>query len=283
MADLAIGAKTPTSNPHDVPDGSAAADFPMPLPPLIEVEPTRRPSAAEEARTLVAGTTVGTLASLTASGDPWASVVTYGQLEDGTPVLCVSRLALHGRNLAADRRASLAISATAEDGQDPSDVGRVTLAGEVEEPTGAELEVARAAYSTAVPSGEVFSEFGDFTFWLLRLRQVRWVGGFGRMANADPKGYAAAAPDPVAPRAAYAVRHLNEDHSDALLEMACALAGHTDALAATCLRADRYGLDLDVKTPRGRALTRVGFAEPVTAVDGLRAATVELARRARGA
>ncbi|HYJ00119.1 MAG TPA: DUF2470 domain-containing protein [Thermoleophilaceae bacterium] len=283
MADAAMGAKMPTSNPHEVPDGSAAADLPMPLPPLIEVEQPRRPSAAEEARTLVANTTVGTLASLTSAGDPWASIVTYGQLEDGTPVLCVSRLALHGRNLAADRRASLAISATAEDSQDPSDVGRVTLAGEVEQPDGSELDAARAAYSAAVPSGEVFSEFGDFTFWLLRVHQVRWVGGFGRMANADPASYAAAAPDPVAPRAAFAVRHLNEDHSDALLEMACALAGHTDALAATCLRADRYGLDLDVKTPRGRVLARVGFAQPIVATDGLRAATVELARRARGA
>jgi putative heme iron utilization protein len=283
MADPAMGAKVPTSNPHDVPLDSPAADFPMPLPPLIAVESAQRPSAAEEARTLVANATVGTLASLTASGDPWASVVTYGQLEDGTPVLCVSRLALHGRNLAADARASLAISATVEPGEDPSDVGRVTLAGEVEQPQGSELDAARAAYRAAVPSGEVFAEFGDFTFWLLRVRQIRWVGGFGRMANADPADYAAAAPDPVAPRAAYAVRHLNEDHSDALLEMACALAGHTDALAASCLRADRYGLDLDVKTPRGRALARVGFAKPVVAPDGLRAATVELARRARGA
>jgi heme iron utilization protein len=45
----------------------------------------------------------------------------------------------------------------------------------------------------------------------------------------------------------------------------------------------REVLDLDVHTPRGRALARVGFAEPATSSDGLRAATVELARRARGA
>jgi heme iron utilization protein len=284
MADTAIGAKVPAKNPHDVPDGSAAADFPLPLPPLSPVEgQPRRPGAAEEARTIVAGATVGTLASLTSLGDPWASVVTYALLADGTPVLCVSRLALHGRNLADDPRASLAVSAPVADGEDPSDTGRVTLAGLVEAPAGAELDAARAAYEAAVPSAEVFTEFGDFTFWVLRVREVRWVGGFGRMANATPEAYAAAEPDPVAPHAAFAVRHLNEDHADALLDMARAIAGHTDATAATCLRADRYGLDLDVHTPRGRALTRVGFAEPAVAPDGLRPATVELARRARGA
>jgi heme iron utilization protein len=283
MVEAATGAKLPAKNPHDVPEGSSVVDFPLPLKPLVEVTRARRPSAAEEARTIVASTTVGTLASLTSGGDPWASVVTYGLLGDGTPVLCVSRLALHGRNLAADQRASLAVSAPVPEGEDPSDTGRVTLAGRVEQPAGEELEAARAAYHAAVRSGEVFSEFGDFTFWLLRPEQIRWVGGFGRMAGTDPARYAAAEPDPVAPNAAFAVGHLNDDHADALLEMARAVAGHTDATAATCLRADRYGLDLDVRTPRGRGLARVGFAQPATAPDGLRAATVELARRARSA
>jgi heme iron utilization protein len=282
MAEAATGAKLPAKNPHEVPDGSAAADFPMPLDPLREVPSARRPSAAEEARTIVAATTVGTLASLTTAGDPWASIVTYGLLGDGTPVLCVSRLALHGRNLAEDQRASLAVSAAIGERTDPSDAGRVTLAGQVEQPSGEQLEAARVAYHSAVSSGEVFTEFGDFTFWLLRPEQIRWVGGFGRMASTDPTRYAAAEPDPVAPNAAFAVEHLNDDHADALLDMARAIAGHTDATAASCLRADRYGLDLDVRTPRGRALARVGFATPATASDGLRAATVELARRARG-
>src|SRR6476661_912324 len=183
MAEAAMGAKLPTKNPHAVVDDSAAIDFPMPLEPLAEAAPAQRPSAAEEARTIVAGTNVGTLASLTSAGDPWASVVTYGQLGEGTPVLCVSRLALHGRNLADDQRASLAVSAPVAKGEDPSDVGRVTLAGRVEQPVGDELETARAAYHAAVSSGESFTDWDDFTFWVLRIDQVRWVGGFGRMAS----------------------------------------------------------------------------------------------------
>lgn len=282
MADAALGAKLPSSNPHDVSDGAAAGGYGLRIEPLAEVPAYRRRSAAEEARTIAAGGNLATLASLTADGDPWASVVTYGLFDDGSPVLCLSRLALHGRNLIADQRASLAIAAPVPAGEDPSDHGRVTFAGRVEEPVGDELEAARAAYNAAVPSGASFGDWGDFTYWILRSDAIRWVGGFGRMASTDLATYAEAEPDPVAPHAAHAVAHLNDDHAGALLDMARALAGHTDATAATCLRADRYGLDLAIETPRGKAVARVGFAEPATAPDGLRPATVELARRARG-
>jgi putative heme iron utilization protein len=283
MSNIATTYLDRSTNPHKLSADSPAADLPMPLDPLVEVPEPRRRTAAEEARTILAGANVGTLASLTNDGNPWASVVTYAVIGDGTPVLCLSTLAQHGRNLKNDPRASLAVAAPVADGQDPSDAGRVTLAGKVEEPSGDELDEARAAYHAAVPSGEMFTDFGDFTFWMLRVERVRWVGGFGRMASATPDAYHAAEPDPVAGRAGYAVSHLNTDHRDHLLAMARAFSGHTDATAALCLRADRYGLDLALETPRGQTPARVAFAEPITEPDGLRAATVELSKRAQQA
>lgn len=226
---------------------------------------------------------LGMLASLTIDGDPWASIVTYAVLpDDGALVVCVSKLALHGRNLAADQRASFAVSGPVPEGEDPSDYGRVSLAGRFVEPEGDELEAARNAYHEAIPSAKTFSGFGDFTFWVMRPTKVRWVGGFGRMASARTDDYASAEPDPVARQADYAVRHMNEDHLDALLDMGRVLAGHSDATAARCARADRYGLDLELETPRGPTPARVGFATPVTEPGGLRAAAVELTKRARG-
>jgi heme iron utilization protein len=111
---------------------------------------------------------------------------------------------------------------------------------------------------------------------------VRWVGGYGRMDSADADSYHAAEPDPVAAGAAYAIKHLNEDHAHNLLDMARALGGHPDATEATCSSIDRYGLNLNVQTPRGFTTTRIAFAEPASKPGDLRAATVELTRRARG-
>jgi len=164
---------------------------------------------------------------------------------------------------------------------DPLDSGRVTLAGALEEPVGDELEAARAAYRAASPTSGLYGGFGDFTYYALRVARVRWVGGYGRMDSTDAGAYHAAEPDPVAAGAAHAVQHLNEDHADALLAMARALGGHPDATEATCARIDRYGLDLSLQTPRGSTETRIGFPEPANRPGDLRAATVELAKRAR--
>ncbi|MFQ6396296.1 HugZ family protein [Nocardia sp. KC 131] len=257
-------------------DPGDAPSIPQPTAPVLN---SVRPSAAEEARTVAAATNTATMASLSADGAPWASFITYGLL-DGQPVLCVSRMAEHGRNLTADPRASIAV-VEPNPPADPLAGARVTLAGVVEAPVGAEAEAARQAHLAAVPAAKYYIDYSDFAVWVLRVQRIRWVGGYGRMDSASAQEYAAAAPDPVIPVAAEAIRHLNQDHAGALLSMAQVLGGYPDSTAASCERADRYGLDLRVVTPRGVARTRVGYVAPLDSIDELRAATVELARRSR--
>ena len=260
-------------------DHGEPGDAPSVPPPLNPVANALRPSAAEEARTIAASTNIATLASLTADGDPWASFVTYG-LDGGAPVLCLSNLAEHGRNLKGDPRASVSIVAPATEG-DPLANGRITLAGVVESPSGDEHAVARQAHLDAVPAAKYYVDYSDFTLWVLRVQRVRWVGGYGRMDSASAEDYAAAQPDPVKPTAAGAIGHLNADHAAALAVMARTLGGYPDTLDATCTGADRYGLDLRLTTERGVAYTRIGYATPIDSMDELRAATVELKRRAK--
>jgi heme oxygenase (biliverdin-IX-beta and delta-forming) len=87
--------------------------------------------------------------------------------------------------------------------------------------------------------------------------------------------------DPVSEGAERAINHLNDDHADALLEMAQALGGQPEATAARCLDADRTGLDLLVQTPAGEREVRVAYDEPIEEPAGLRKATVKLAQKAR--
>jgi heme iron utilization protein len=87
--------------------------------------------------------------------------------------------------------------------------------------------------------------------------------------------------DPVSRGAERAIEHLNDDHADALLEMAQALGGRPEATAARCLDADRTGLDLAVQTGDGEAEVRVDYDEPIEGPEGLRKATVKLAQKAR--
>ncbi len=87
--------------------------------------------------------------------------------------------------------------------------------------------------------------------------------------------------DPVSRGAERAIAHLNDDHADALLDMARALGGCPQASAARCVDADRTGLDLIAETPTGEAAVRVAYDEPIEGPEGLRKATVKLAHRAR--
>jgi putative heme iron utilization protein len=252
-----------------------------PAAPLVPVEDVPRRSPAEEARTLVAETNVGSLATLTDDGAPWASLITYGALPGGDLVIVVSSLAEHGRNLVRDPRASIVVAETGAH-DDPLAAGRLTVAGRVVRPEGDREREALDVYVEAVPTAEMFTRFGDSSPFVLEVERVRWIGGYGRMGTVDVADYAAAAPDPVG-SAADAVAHLNADHADALLDMARALGGHPDATAARCVGADRYGLDLLAETPRGTAYPRVGYAAALDTAVALRAATVELTRRARAA
>ena len=271
-----------------VDEGVRRAGPPLAIAPVSDHRPSAtrtggrtagRRSAAEEARTVVASTNVGALASLSDGGDPWSSLFVFGTLPNGAPVLLLSTMAEHGRNLRRDPRASLSVADPAA-ADDPLEGARVTLAGRVEQPSGERRRAALAAHVAAVPGAELYSEWEDFTLWVLEVERVRWVGGFARMDSVGAADYAAAEPDPTAPAAARAVAHLNDDHGDALLAMARGLGGYPDATSATCSAIDRYGLDLDVVDMEAVAV-RIGFAETANAPGDLRAATVELARRAR--
>ena len=264
------------SSAHDAPPAPAA---PQPAGDLPEA-PRRSP--AEEARTLLAVGRGATLGTLSEDGGPWASLVSYAVLEDGSPVVWLSTLAEHGRNLQRDQRASLMVADPAPP-EDALATGRVTLAGRVERASGELYDRARAAYLATHGARSDYDSWGDFTLWVLRVERVRWVGGYGRMSSASALDYAAAAPDPVQPSVAGAVEHLNADHADALLAIVQALGGFPQATAARCDAVDRYGMDLVAETPEGRAWTRVAWAERIDLPAGLRAASVTLTRAAREA
>ena len=240
----------------------------------------RRRSPAEEARTLVSAITVGYLATVGEEGDPWCSLVVYGPMADGNPVLLVSTMAEHGRNLAHDPRASLALNDPSAPG-DPLDRPRITLAGRAVRPEGARRQEALDAHVAAIPGAMLYAGWDDFTLWVLEVQRVRWVGGFAVMDSVSAEDYRAAEPDPTQPVAAKSVAHLNKDHADALLAIARELGGTRGAVAAICTGIDRYGIDLSCTGAGQSAAARVLFDAPLQKAADVRPAAVALAERAR--
>jgi len=132
------------------------------------------------ARSLVRTRPVASLATLEiGSGCPYASLVTVATETDGSPIILISKLAWHTRNLEADPRASILFCADAGSG-DPLNLGRVSLMG-VAEPTTAPR--ARQRFLARHPRASFYADFADFAFWRLRVERVHYVGGFGRITT----------------------------------------------------------------------------------------------------
>ena len=260
-------------------------------PPTYVQHGARTPSQAERARTLVAGEVDGTLSTiaLDPAGFPFGSIVTYALDEHGAPVVLMSTLAEHTRNLAADPRASLLVTAGG-DGAGRLAAARATLVGTFERVDERAQPAATQRYLDVHP-GAFWARFPDFAMYRLDVRAIRYVRGFGEMSWVEPEAFAAADPDPIAPAEAGIVAHMNDDHAASLSTLVAAfLPVEGEVTAATMTSCDRYGFEVQLALAPdepggepGLAFGRIGFEEPLDAPDRARHAMVALVRAAESA
>jgi putative heme iron utilization protein len=139
-------------------------------------------AAADDLRDLLARERHGVLSTAHAKhgGWPFGSIAPYALTPEGDPVLLLSSIAEHTKNLLADPRASLLVADSAA-AEDPLAGARATLLGRAMRPEGAPLLVARQAYLDRFPDVEDRLEAHDFVLHVLRVERIRWIAGFGEM------------------------------------------------------------------------------------------------------
>ena len=159
------------------------------------------------------------------NGRPYVSLVAIVTAPDGAPLLLVSDLARHTRNLKSDPRASVLC---AEVGQgDPLAHPRVTLFGVCE---AVDKEAHRARWLARQPESEGYFGFDDFHMLQLAPEGAHLVAGFGRIVDLgwDRLRTETAGAEALVHAEAGIVEHMNEDHSDATRLYATALLGAPD-------------------------------------------------------
>jgi heme iron utilization protein len=238
------------------------------------------PSHAEKVRTLLAGERIGTLAtqSLRHPGWPFASVMPYALLADGSPIFLISGMAIHTQNLVADPRASLLVMQSGS-GSDPLGSPRATLLGNVRRIEDA-TESLRQTYLDRHPSARHWIGFSDFSFFQLEVTHLYFVGGFGVMGWVGQDDYASAAADPLADASAGIIEHMNRDHADALRDITRHFGG-LDAEEATMVACDRLGFVVRVRTAEGMKGARIPFPQEVRSSDDARKVLVAMTREVR--
>lgn len=152
--------------------------------------------ASATARSILTGTATATLASLGDAGAPFASFVTVAPDATGRPLLLLSQLAVHTRNVERDPRASLLLVAPGGEGGDPLAGARLTLEGRIVklDRDSAEAREARAFFLARHPEAEGYAGFSDFAFYRLDIGGGHLVAGFGRIVSLSPDELGVAAP-----------------------------------------------------------------------------------------
>jgi hypothetical protein len=241
------------------------------------MQPTAEFDPGRLARSLLRRSRQGALATLMAeSGDPYCSLVNVASHPDGSPILLISRLALHTQNILGDTRISLMLDERAEG--DSLEGARIMLAGRAEQAGADELAMVRRRYLNAHPSAEAFVDFKDFSFFRIRPSATHLVAGFGRIVDLEPERFLTNISDAGALLEAEqgAIEHMNVDHRDAMNLYAMKLLG-AEAGDWTCTGCDPDGIDMQA----GAATLRLGFPERVTGPGELRKMLVRLASEAR--
>jgi len=219
----------------------------------------------------VARAALGTL-STTAAGFPYVSLANVATDHDGAPLLLLSELADHTRNLAADPRASLLFDGTGER-EDPLAGERVTLQGRLcrsDEPRH------RRRYLARHPVAAMYADFKDFAFWRLTVERAHLVAGFGRIHWLEASALLLEPAPVLIARETDILLHMNDEHQDAIDAYAQGLLGCSgDGWRLTGV--DPEGCDLR----RGHRVARLTFGRRVSDAESARAELVRLVGSAR--
>jgi putative heme iron utilization protein len=234
-------------------------------------------SAASAARRLIRARDRATLATaLPAEGRSWpyASLVLVAADYDASPLLLISTLAEHTKNLERDSHASLLFDGT-EGLDDPLTGARVTVLGALR-PDDDPVRLRR--FVSRHPSASLYAGFKDFRLYRLQMTRAHLVAGFGRIHWLEASALLGPAADIswLREHEPGILEHMNGDHATTLDLYAQQLLGRSGT-GWRLTGVDREGADLR----RAGVVARLDFPTPVNGLDAVRQSFVALAQSAK--
>ncbi|KAL3715529.1 hypothetical protein ACJRO7_007286 [Eucalyptus globulus] len=178
-------------------------------------EKAARLPPVEEIRTVLDCSVRGMLSTLShkIDGYPSGSMVDFACDADGSPILAISSLAYHSKDLLANPKCSLLV---ARDPEDRTDLV-ITLHGDAVSVPEKDTESVRAAYLSKHPNA-FWVDFGDFQFVRIEPKAVRYVSGVATAllgsGEFTREEFKAAKVDPIAQFTKPVTSHMNRDHAE---------------------------------------------------------------------
>ena len=228
-------------------------------------------NAGLTARRLLNHQSVGVLSthSIDVEGYPFGSIAPYTTNYDGEPIILISDIAQHTRNIKHNNKVSLTVFDSKAD--DPQAGSRLTWIGDAQPVDGSDIKT-RDRYLRYFPSAESYFETHDFSFYRIGLRRARFIGGFGEIYWIEPE--AMLRKNPFSESETGIVEHMNLDHQQALFHY-CKVFGTQDVESVVMTGIDEEGFDLLADNRK----LRIDLESPIHTSEEARAALVKLARK----
>jgi len=206
--------------------------------------------------------------SIDVPGYPFGSIAPYTLNHDGEPIILISTIAQHTRNIKENNKVSLTVFDPHAD--DPQAASRLTWIGDAEsiDPSDAD---SRDRYLRYFPSAESYFQTHDFSFYRVGLRRARFIGGFGEIYWIEPD--AMLARNPFRETEKGIVDHMNQDHQKALIHY-CKVLKDVETSDVAMTGIDSEGLDMLA----GKRKLRIDFDSPISTPEQARKELVRLAR-----
>ena len=228
-------------------------------------------NAGLTARRLLKHQGVGVLSthSIDVEGYPFGSIAPYTLSYDGEPIILISDIAQHTRNIKHNNKVSLTVFDSKAD--DPQSGSRLTWIGEAQPVDSSDIKT-RHRYLRYFPSAESYFQTHDFSFYRIHLRRARYIGGFGEIYWIEPE--AMLQKNPFSETESDIVEHMNLDHQQALFHY-CNSFGIAGVESVTMSGIDSEGFDLLADNRK----LRIDFETAIHTSEEARAALVKLARK----
>ena len=157
-------------------------------------------------------------------GYPFGSFVTFISGADRSIIFYASDIAQHTINLKNNSKACITLFNLSEG--DKQDSARLSLMGDVKKIDKDVEEISRQ-FIEFFPESSQYSNMHDFNFYSLNISQVRWIGGFGKIAWLSSTNW-----NPIRPKwlkqEKSMIEHMNEDHSNSIVSTLNAKLGIKD-------------------------------------------------------
>ena len=235
-----------------------------------------------EARKFLRSTHSGILSTHSArlEGYPFGSVAPFVLDHSCQPVILISNIAEHTKNIALNPKVSLLVFAAGDDLQANA---RLTLLGEAVKIFKDEDADLRTRYLRYLPQAASYFDMHDFAFYRIHIHQARYIGGFGKMSwlsDADLFSDITDSGALLASQETAIIEHMNADHAENLINY-CKHFHNVDATQVQMLGLDCDGFDVEATVNNNTTMLRFDFEEQIQDAQSARAALVAMAKAAR--